>query len=222
MSPRSRLAIAIGVIALCVGALGLAPRAGNAPATATARDAGVDADGDSLDDDSPDTEPDAMLAPDLAALKDAPPTFDATRTTPLGFDHIKHDRQVGTSGAEPIACRACHDLTDDGRPRGRPGHAACFGACHGPAPGRGRTLVVPAAQVPLCARCHAGSALAARVAGTPTPLTVAYPPYAFDRDWALTLSHQTHANDCATCHRGSAAAPHTGRPVLSDAARGGH
>ncbi|MCE9580869.1 MAG: cytochrome c3 family protein, partial [Deltaproteobacteria bacterium] len=26
---------------------------------------------------------------------------------------------------------------------------------------------------------------------------------------ALTLSHQTHANDCATCHRGSAAAPHT-------------
>jgi len=111
VSPRSRLAIALAVIALCVGTLGLAPRAGTAPATAPAtatapRDAGVDADGDSLDDDTPDTEPDATLAPDLAALEDAPPSFDATRTTPLGFDHIMHVRQVGTSGAEPIACRA--------------------------------------------------------------------------------------------------------------------
>lgn len=214
MTPRghARIArvVAIGLAALIAGAIGLAPRAGTPPrAGSPTRDAGVDAEPGSLDDDSPDLAPDAWLAPELAALGDQTPGFDPTRTAPLGFDHVKHDRQVDTAGAEPIACRACHDLTDDGRPRGRPGHGACFGACHGAAPGRGRPLTVPDAQVPLCGRCHAGAALAARVAGASTPLAVAYPPFAFDRDWSLTLSHQTHAGDCAGCHRGSAAPPHT-------------
>ncbi len=214
MTPRghARIArvVAIGLAALIAGAIGLAPRAGTPPrAGSPTRDAGVDAEPGSLDDDSPDLAPDAWLAPELAELGDQTPGFDPTRTAPLGFDHVKHDRQVDTAGAEPIACRACHDLTDDGRPRGRPGHGACFGACHGAAPGRGRPLTVPDAQVPLCGRCHAGAALAARVAGASTPLVVAYPPFAFDRDWSLTLSHQTHAGDCAGCHRGSPAPPHT-------------
>lgn len=172
-------------------------------------DAGApDAERGSLDDDTPDETPDAALAPELAGLVGAAASFDASRAAPIGFDHMHHDRQVEIAGHDPVACRACHDLTDDGRPRGRPDHRACFGACHGPAPARARTLVVPAAQVRLCSACHAGAALAARAAGSATPLTVAYPPYTIDRDWALVLSHKVHASDCASCHRG-ATPPHT-------------
>ncbi|HEY0253496.1 MAG TPA: hypothetical protein VGC41_18305, partial [Kofleriaceae bacterium] len=50
-----------------------------------------------------------------------------------GFDHTTHARDVDVSAKPAIACTQCHEQKA-GRLVGRPGHAACFGSCHGPAP----------------------------------------------------------------------------------------
>ncbi|MEO8554689.1 MAG: cytochrome c3 family protein, partial [Kofleriaceae bacterium] len=97
---------------------------------------------------------------------------DGPRATAIGFDHTVHARNVDVSGAAPIDCTRCHDQKA-GRLVGRPGHAACFGTCHGPAPKTARTRLEPD-RLKLCTSCHAEAALVAPFAGT---LAVGYPPY---------------------------------------------
>jgi hypothetical protein len=112
----------------------------------------------------------------------------------VGFDHLLHDRNVVISGGESPACTRCHPIKG-GALVGRPGHAACFGACHGPAP---RTGDRPGDRMKVCTSCHAEAALAA-----PGPRTVPvhYPPYTVERDFAIALGHKRHrAVACAQCH----------------------
>jgi c(7)-type cytochrome triheme protein len=131
---------------------------------------------------------------------DAPPTFDAAAQRAVGFDHRIHDRNLIVAGKEALACARCHALAR-GRLVGRPGHAACFGACHGAPPRATGAPAVPAEQVRVCSACHAGAQLAARAAGTPVTLAVPYPPYEIDRDFGLAMSHAKHAAaTCETCH----------------------
>ena len=125
---------------------------------------------------------------------------DGPRTTPFGFDHTVHDRDVNVSGGEPIACAHCHQ-EKNGRLVGRPEHAACFGACHGapPAtPARGARLAIEPARMKLCANCHAEAALVAPFTGK---LAVTYPPYTTDQDFNLLLGHKQHREvACTQCH----------------------
>ena len=104
---------------------------------------------------------------------------------PVGFAHVRHDGKVTVTGAPSIPCADCHRIDKKGRLRGRPGHAACFGACHGAAP---RAQDAPTGE--LCIACHA-----------PGAAKVAYPPYTLDPDFGLAISHASHdAAGCATCH----------------------
>ncbi len=125
---------------------------------------------------------------------------DGPRTTAIGFDHTLHTRDVEVSGASEIACARCHDVKA-GRLVGRPGHAACFGACHGASPAtprRGTTLALEPDRVKLCTNCHAEAVLVAPFSGR---LAVPYPPYTIDRDFNLTLGHAQHrAVACTLCH----------------------
>ena len=132
--------------------------------------------------------------------------FDPARTRPLGFDHLVHDRKVVTSGAEAIACERCHKVTAAGRLTGRPGHAACFGACHGPPPKRPLGAITDE-LARVCVACHAPSTLAA---ARPRGLSPPFPPYTIDRDWGLAMSHRAHdaAAPCQRCHTATRAAPH--------------
>lgn len=130
-----------------------------------------------------------------AALAGAEP-----RATAIGFDHTVHARNVDVSGAAPIACTRCHEQKA-GRLVGRPGHAACFGACHGasPAPAkRGAKLAIGEDRVKLCTNCHAEAALVAPFTGA---LAVPFPPYRIDRDFNLALGHAKHRDAaCTQCH----------------------
>ena len=125
---------------------------------------------------------------------------DGPRTIAIGFDHTVHERDLEVSGASPIACAHCHD-EKAGRLVGRPGHAACFGTCHGSAPSapkRGAKLALDDAHLRLCTNCHAEAALIAPYAGT---LTVGYPPYRIDRDFSLVIGHKQHRDvACMQCH----------------------
>ena len=129
---------------------------------------------------------------------------DGPRPTAIGFDHTVHARNVDVSGAAPIECTRCHEQKA-GRLVGRPGHAACFGACHGPAPKTAKAPLEPD-RLKLCTNCHAEAGL---VAGKPA---VAYPPYRTDRDFNLVLGHKEHRETpCTQCHdpaRKTVAAPH--------------
>jgi c(7)-type cytochrome triheme protein len=126
---------------------------------------------------------------------------------PTGFDHNLHVRDVAVAGADDIPCVRCH--------RGvtgleRPGHAACFGACHGPAP------TAKTKPETICATCHVDAK------------KVFYPPYAIDRDFALQLGHQSHAAvACATCHAdvasgGARRPPHARCAGCHDGGGAGH
>jgi c(7)-type cytochrome triheme protein len=141
------------------------------------------------------------------ALADDAATFDATLTTAAGFDHVRHDGKVQVHGGGALACDACHALDPKGRLKGKPGHAQCFGACHGAAPAKKRpkvAYVVPAAQGNVCAACHAPSALAALTSSARVKtVKAAYPPFRIDPDFGLALSHQKHdaaGAACSTCH----------------------
>lgn len=133
-----------------------------------------------------------------------------------GFDHLLHARQLATAGAAAPPCARCHPLATSrksaGELAGRPGHAACYGDCHGPTPTRAEALALlarpaappaPGAAAPTgparhrtCAVCHGE----AELRGPRTD--PAYPPYQLDPDWGLELSHQRHrAAPCLTCHR---------------------
>jgi len=141
------------------------------------------------------------------ARADEAASFDATLTTAAGFDHVRHDGKLQVAGGTALGCDGCHGIDGKGRLRGAPGHAQCFGACHGRAPrkrGGRRAYAVPAAQAMICTACHAPSALAALTAGKRTrTLRPAYPPYRLDPDFGLALSHARHSGasiGCTTCH----------------------
>ena len=114
------------------------------------------------------------------------------------------------SGAEAVPCASCHVLAK-GRLVGKPDHAACFGRCHGAAPiapRAGTRLVLDDDRKKLCTNCHAEAALVAPFTGK---LAVAYPPYAIERDFNLSLGHKQHRDiACTQCHdpSGKHQAPH--------------
>ncbi len=119
----------------------------------------------------------------------------------IGFDHASHDGKVIVSGKDAPACATCHPVGPGGALLGRPGHDACFGACH--------TLSPP--QEDVCSACHDPADLAAR------RTTVGFPPYKLDPDFGLTLSHAAHGlagAACTSCHRvpGTAAPPKPSKP----------
>ncbi|MEP6866180.1 MAG: cytochrome c3 family protein [Deltaproteobacteria bacterium] len=147
----------------------------------------------------------ALIVVVLAAL--AAVACGETRTTAIGFDHTVHARNVDVSGASPIACTRCHEQKA-GRLIGKPGHAACFGTCHGAAPTgvkRGAKLAIGEDRLKLCTNCHAEAALVAPSTGT---LAVPYPPYRIDRDFNLALSHAKHRDvTCTQCHDLSSTKP---------------
>jgi c(7)-type cytochrome triheme protein len=114
-----------------------------------------------------------------------------SRQQPVGFDHGVHERDLYAGGKDPLPCARCH-VVKAGKLVGRPDHAACFGACHGPRP---TTAKVPADREKLCVACHAEAALAAG------NTAVSYPPYVIDRDFGLVLGHKQHAAvACTQCH----------------------
>ena len=125
---------------------------------------------------------------------------DGPRTVAIGFDHTVHVRDLEVSSAPVIACAQCHD-SQAGRLVGRPGHAACFGSCHGAlpvTPKRGAKLGLDEDRLKLCTNCHAESALVAPFTGT---LGVGYPPYRIDRDFSLVIGHAQHRDaPCTVCH----------------------
>ncbi|MDB4958040.1 MAG: hypothetical protein JWO36_5609 [Myxococcales bacterium] len=116
-----------------------------------------------------------------------------------GFDHYLHDRDLFAGGKDPVPCGSCH-VERAGRLVGKPDHASCFGACHGPqptAPARGAKIREPD-RVKICTSCHAASALVAPYTGK---LSVGYPPYTIDPDFGLAIGHKQHHDvPCVQCH----------------------
>ena len=130
----------------------------------------------------------------LGGVADAEP-----RTAAFGFDHHVHDRDLVVSGGEELACARCHTLKA-GMLAGKPGHAACFGACHGAppvAPARGGKIATGDREK-VCMACHAEAQLVAPYTGK---LPVTYPPYKIDADFGIALGHEQHAAvACTKCH----------------------
>jgi hypothetical protein len=145
----------------------------------------------------------AALTPRAAADPSAtadPSTQAAPSAQASGFEHRRHDRDLVVGGGESLPCTRCHALRG-GILIGKPGHAACFGSCHGPPPRGGK----PGDRLAVCTSCHAEAALAAP---GPRGFAVSYPPYALDRDFAITVGHRRHRDvACAQCHR-ARSAPH--------------
>jgi c(7)-type cytochrome triheme protein len=125
-----------------------------------------------------------------AASRGAP----APGSQAVGFEHNLHERDMVVRGGEALACARCHAMRG-GTLVGKPDHASCFGACHGPPPHRGDK---PGDRLAVCTSCHAEAVLAAGGArGTP----VHYPPYTLEPNFAITVGHRRHrAVACATCH----------------------
>ncbi|MFN0245546.1 MAG: cytochrome c3 family protein [Kofleriaceae bacterium] len=132
----------------------------------------------------------------------------ADDSVPAGFDHNLHERDYNLAGNDqPIPCARCHTM-QNGLLAGRPDHASCFGACHGPAPAKGvrkQKIAIAESQARVCTNCHAPSALAKPFDGK---LPVAYPPYA-PTDFALAANHKSHSGvACSSCHVAAKTAPH--------------
>lgn len=121
------------------------------------------------------------------------------RTVAFGFDHHVHDRDLVVSGGDALACARCHVLRA-GMLVGKPGHEACFGACHGArpvAPARGAKIAT-GDRDKVCTACHSEAQLAAPYTGK---LPVPYPPYKIDADFGIALGHKDHAAvACSQCH----------------------
>jgi c(7)-type cytochrome triheme protein len=138
----------------------------------------------------------ALAAACSAARADDPRP--APLTAPVGFDHTLHARDVDVATLPEIACGECHAASKAGVLSGRPGHAACLGACHGPLPAAREPQPIPPERMRVCNACHAETQLVAGATGKPT---VAYPPYKKDLDFALQIGHMTHAPiACVQCH----------------------
>ena len=142
----------------------------------------------------------AALALAALALVAVVARADGPRRTAVGFDHVIHARDVDVSGAPAIPCARCHAMRA-GLLVGRPGHAACFGACHGAAPvapRRGEHFALDTDRLRLCTTCHAEAELAAPYTRAPS---VPYPPYTIERDFGLAFGHESHAKlACTPCH----------------------
>jgi c(7)-type cytochrome triheme protein len=124
-----------------------------------------------------------------------------------GFDHIAHQGRVVARAVAPPPCSRCH-RSAGGRLVGVPGHASCFGDCHGPPPARplpGRAYPVDDAREKLCHACHRPAHITRLERGGRARVPPAFPPYDGDRDFALTMSHAAHAQverGCLACHAG--------------------
>lgn len=116
-----------------------------------------------------------------------------------GFDHIVHERNLDVKGVEPLPCVRCH-TENKGKLVGKPGHAACFGQCHGPppkAPRRGAKLVL-GDNTKVCTSCHRAALLDKPYAGK---LPAKYPPYDEEQDFNIAFGHRQHAEaECTLCH----------------------
>src|SRR5262245_51663728 len=148
---------------------------------------------------------------------------DEPRTTPAGFDHAIHDRDLFTGGKDPVPCARCH-LEKLGKLVGKPDHNACFTGCHGgtkPVGRRGMKSTDPTRDK-VCTTCHAEAALAAPFTGA---LPVGYPPYTTDVDFGISIGHKQHAAvACDKCHadpeRKQQSAPHARCAGCHDGATG--
>ncbi|HEY5922324.1 MAG TPA: cytochrome c3 family protein [Kofleriaceae bacterium] len=116
-----------------------------------------------------------------------------------GFDHIVHDRNLDVKGVGVLPCARCHVETK-GKLVGKPGHAACFGQCHGPPPkppNHGAKLTL-GDDAEVCTSCHTAAALQKPFTGK---LPVFYPPYSAEQDFNVTFGHKQHAaTACTQCH----------------------
>ena len=143
----------------------------------------------------------AAVSASIAAAAPAPAPSAPSRQA-VGFEHNLHDRDVVVGGGEPLPCGRCHAMKG-GSLVGKPGHAACFGACHGPPP---RIADKPGDRLAVCTACHAEATL---VAPNPRSFPVHYPPYTLEPNFAITVGHKRHrALACAQCHAGKKPAPH--------------
>ena len=105
---------------------------------------------------------------------------------PVGFDHVVHDRNIIVNGGDSLACARCHDK--GGKLVAKPGHAACFGACHGPLPGKAPV----GERTKVCTNCHEEASLTAKK-----------PPanYVVESDFNISFGHKQHAPvACSQCH----------------------
>ncbi|MEJ7600620.1 MAG: cytochrome c3 family protein [Kofleriaceae bacterium] len=116
----------------------------------------------------------------------------------LGFDHAVHaDKAKASSGVRSIECARCHQVR--GATLVRPGHAACFGACHGPAPTRQAAKEQDPARLRVCTSCHIPASLAEGKLAI-APIT--------RPDFALAFGHRAHGATCAQCHTTAKRPPH--------------
>jgi len=151
----------------------------------------------------------AVIALRVAAAA-PPPVPVALTAKAIGFEHTLHDRDVVVNGGESLPCVRCHAIKA-GMLVGKPDHAACFGACHGPAPRRGARSAAGSGEVSgdrgkVCTSCHAEATLAAP---NPRAVPVHYPPYTLEPNFAITVGHKRHRElACAQCHPGKRPAPH--------------
>jgi c(7)-type cytochrome triheme protein len=117
----------------------------------------------------------------------------------LGFDHMVHDRNLDVKGVGILPCARCHTEVK-GKLVGKPGHAACFGQCHGPAPmapKRGTKLGLDEERTKLCSACHDAALLQKPF----TKLPARYPPYTEEQDFNIAFGHKQHASAaCTACH----------------------
>ena len=117
----------------------------------------------------------------------------------VGFDHIVHDRNLDVKGMGMLPCARCH-VENKGKLVGKPGHAACFGQCHGPPPKppkRG-TKVSFGDDWKICGACHAESVQQKPFTGK---LPVTYPPYTLEQDFNISFGHKQHGTvACTQCH----------------------
>ncbi len=134
----------------------------------------------------------------------------ALADVPAGFDHVAHEKQIASIGT--LACRTCHSESR-GRLVGRPGHAACFGACHGPPPapeptgptgptgtkgGKAAIKMVFGNRAKVCAACHAPSQDGATVTAAKA---ASNPLYTIAPDFIEAFGHKRHAAiACTQCH----------------------
>ena len=117
----------------------------------------------------------------------------APATRAVGFEHNLHDRDMVVKGGESLPCARCHTMRG-GALVGKPGHATCFGACHGPPPRPGDK---PGDRLAVCTACHAESVFT----GPPRGFPVHYPPYTLEPNFVITVGHHRHrAVACASCH----------------------
>jgi c(7)-type cytochrome triheme protein len=146
-----------------------------------------------------------VVAAALAVAWFAPGALAAPRAREApaeGFDHITHRGRVEARALPPPPCSRCHSIGAGGALVGSPGHAACFGDCHGPPPRPARGAIEPAARR-LCSACHRPADVVRLERGALRRLRSAFPPYGRDRDFALTMSHAAHAGvarGCRACH----------------------